>query len=650
MLDYHDIGFVRVASVSPPLQLADPLANAGIIVDIAGKAWESGHDLVLFPELSVTGYTCEDLFFLHAIQAHTRSALAGLAESSKRGGLLVVGAPWRVTDGRMFNCAFVLGQGRVLAAIPKCELPNHGEFYEKRWFVSGTDVDLDVIDADLGKFRLATRQLVRYGELCLGVELCEDLWAPHPPGIDHALAGANVIVNLSASDELIGKTSYRRDLVRMASARRLCGYVYAGAGALESTKDVVFGGHLLIAEQGRILAEGKRFSLTGEQISAELDIHAIGHERSRHATFAGARRPLNPYTRIECPAPPAMLELRRSLSRSPFVPSDESEVNARAEEIMAIQSCGLARRIQAVGCKRVILGLSGGLDSTLAALVACQALQQLDMAPDTLHAISMPGPGTTQHTRDSAAALAAQLGASLEEIDICDAVQAHLHDLQHPDGQFDHVFENAQARERTQILFDLANQRDAIVLGTGDLSELALGWCTYNGDHMASYNVNAGVPKTLVAYVVRWYAKHRASSGCAAVLERILATPISPELLPHDENGAMTQHTEDILGPFAVHDFYLYHMLRRGADPKRMLVLAALAFAGSYELEALANWLKCFLQRFARQQFKRTTLPAGPKVGSVSLSPRGDWRMPDEASLSCLIESVDSAVHEITSA
>ncbi len=628
-VNFAELGFVRVAAVAPALALGDPLTNAERLAAHLRDLARDGVSLVLFPELSLTGYSCEDLFFNTGLQQRSREALAELAAATREIAC-VVGLPWTSADGRPLNCAAMLAGGTVRGLVPKTVQPNYGEFYEQRWFVSGADVDELVEDPALGSFRLSCRQLFRLGPATVGMEICEDLWAPHPPGIDHCLAGADLILNPSASNELVAKADYRRDLVHMASARGICGYLYASSGPLESTKDIVFGGHLIACENGQPLGESERFRLDAQTLVTEIDVERLRHDRQQNQTFASAPRPTG-YHRVEAPAArPSLGGLTRRVEAHPFVPADEADFDAHASEILRIQATGLARRLLGAGTERLVLGLSGGLDSTLALLVCLDALEKLGSAPDRLSAITMPGPGTSEHTLASARQLARAAGVELREIPIGAAVHQHLEDLGHDDTG-DVVFENAQARERTQLLFNLANKHGGIVVGTGDLSELALGWCTYNADHMASYNVNASVPKTMVKYLVRWYARHRGSDALAGVLERVLDTPISPELLVADENG-VGQLTEDIIGPYELHDFFLFQIVRHGARAGKVYHLACLAFAGRYQPDVIRGWLTVFYRRFFSQQFKRTVLPPGPKVGSVSLSPRGDWRMPDEAS------------------
>ncbi len=643
MIDFTQLGFIRVAACAPCVSLAEPAENAQRIATHYRQLAGEGASLVLFPELSVTGYSCEDLFFSQALLDASRDALAVLVRATTGlDSVLVVGLPWLSVDGRLFNCAAIAARGRLLGLVPKSSQPNAAEFYEKRWFVSGDGISQRIEDPTFGACLLATDQLFAAGGARFAVEICEDLWHPDPIGNRHALAGADIIVNPSASTELIGKASYRRDLVRMASGQRICSYLYASSGPTESTKDVVFGGHLLAAEYGVLLDESPRFDLEGSELLVDFDWEKLRHDRAANTTFAASRRPAE-YALIQTGVTPTPLAaLLRDVPRHPFVPADEHEFDARAQEILAIQATGLARRQRAARASHLVIGVSGGLDSTLALLVCLDALHLTDSATAGIHALTMPGPGTSEGTLRSARALIAAAGATFVEIPIGEAVNVHLRDLNHPADQHDVVFENAQARERTQLLFNYANKVGGIVVGTGDLSELALGWCTFNGDQMSNYNVNASVPKTMIAYLVRWYARHRASDALASVLGDVLQTPISPELLPPDASGGITQTTESIIGPYELHDFFLYHYLRNGYAPHKIYALAQTAFTDGYSSDELKRWLKLFLTRFFAAQFKRTTLPPGPKVGTVSLSPRGDWRMPDEATANGLLATLDA--------
>ncbi len=631
-----------MAAVQIPVRPGDARANASAIRRAAETAAAREACLVLFPELSIAGYSCEDLFQNQGFLADVRRAIAQLASETKDlAAAIAVGAPYQAPDGRVYNAAFILHRGRVRGAIPKTHLPNAGEFYERRWFVPGGPADYGIVDELLGEFRLSRRQLFEVGRMVFAVEVCEDLWAHEPPSGAHAVAGANVILNLSASNELVAKSEYRRDLVRMQSARLDAAYVYVSCGPGESTKDVVFGGHAIIAEAGTILSEGPRFEFKGTAVFADLDIDRLMHDRARDMTFANALRPPG-YTvqRLE-PSPPPLTSLERAFSRTPFVPDTPGLVGERAREILAIQATGLARRLEASGSATAVIGISGGLDSTLALLVTVETMRRLSRPASAILAVSMPGMGTTERTRKSAADLAVRAGATFREVPIVAAVSQHFKDIGHDPSVHDVVYENSQARERTQILFDLANQHRGIVVGTGDLSELALGWCTYNGDQMANYAVNVSVPKTLVTHLVRWYAENVADGATRAVLEAILATPISPELLPPGKNGEIVQDTEKAIGPYVLHDFFLFHHERYGAGPRRIHALACRAFAGEFTPAEVRKWLRVFFERFYRQQFKRTTLPPGPKVGSVSLSPRGDLRLPDEVDPAPFLGEID---------
>ena len=641
-MNFTELGFVRVAAIQTPVRIADPAANTGAIVDAARRAAAKGAAVALFPELALSGYTCEDLFQSRDLLSGVRKGLADLArETASLPLTLIVGAPFQAADGRLYDAAFVLQGGHVRGAVPKIHLPNYGEFYERRWFSSGAGVNLPVSDDRLGEFWLSPRQLFEIGRMTFAVEVCEDLWAPAPPSGDHALAGAQVIFNLSASNDWVSKADYRRQLVQQQSGRLNAAYVYVSCGPMESTKDVVFGGHAIVAENGAIVAESARFEFDGSMTAADLDLDRIDHDRSRNMTFGASPSPRAGYGVVRLGDLPPLPTLERPFARTPFVPDDPATVSDRAREILQIQSAGLARRLQLGGCTIPVIGLSGGLDSTLAVLVAMEAVKRLGSPAATVQAVSMPGPGTTERTRQAAAALAARLGVSFREIPIGAAVSQHFKDIGHDPQTHDVVFENSQARERTQILFDLANKLRGIVIGTGDMSELALGWCTYNADHMANYAVNVSVPKTLVKHLVRWYAEHVADGATRTVLEGVLSSTISPELLPPSAQGEIVQSTEQVIGPYVLHDFFLYHHLRWGAGPRKILALAAPTFAGEFGEPEIRKWLRIFLSRFYTQQFKRTCLPPGPKVGSVSLSPRGDLRMPDEVDPTSLLRELD---------
>ncbi len=634
-MNYADHGYLRVAAFAPPVAIANPSRNAQQILGKYELLAANECSIVLTPELSLTGYSCEDLFLTEDLQRESTLALLALARATNA-TLLVVGAPLSLIDGRLVNAAFVLANGRILGAIPKSAVPNHAEFYEQRWFVSGQHIDISHTLNGFN-FQVSTKQLFRVGETYCGVELCEDLWTPQPPSAPHALHGATIILNPSASPEQVSKASYRRELVRMQSGACICAYLYASATVSESTKDVVYSGQLLAAENAVILGESELFK-SNATLLADIDWRRLRHERHVNSTFQTSSRNEN-YRIVGDETQPKLRKLHRRVATHPFVPDDLDTLDARAKTILLIQTHGLVRRLQAASTETMVIGLSGGLDSTLALLICIDAKNELALGPEAILAVTLPGPGTSTHTRKSVARLATAAELSLREIPITNAVDTHLKDIAHERND-DITFENSQARERTQILFDLANQVNGIVVGTGDLSELALGWCTYNADHMSNYNVNASVPKTLIQYLMRWYIQHRASSELAAALRRVLDTPITPELLPMIE-GKIAQRTEELVGPYELHDFFLYHFLRTGADIAKIHMLANLAFDGDYTTAEINRWMRVFFTRFHRQQFKRTVMPPGPKVGTVSLSPRGDWRMPDEADWSQILEYVD---------
>ncbi len=631
-----EFGFLRVAGAVPVCAPAQPEENARRIVELARQAEEEGARLIVFPELALTGYTIADLFLQKRMEEAVESAAGDLERDLPKSAVTLVGAPWR-SGGRLYNAALVFAGGRLCGLVPKSFLPNYKEYYEKRWFVSGRVAGSPAVrfgdrETPFGRDLLFAMSEQR--EIVLGVEICEDLWVPTPPSSYQALAGAQILANLSASDETIGKSEYRRThLVAAQSARCLAGLVYVSCGPGESSSDLVFGGHALIAENGTILSEERKFQEGPTLLVNDIDVDRLTADRDRTGSFADAAQ-ANPVSFRTVPAAPAKKPVRIAFTRRiephPFVPADPATLDARCEEVANIQSAGLVRRLRHLPGHHPVLGLSGGLDSALAALIASRSLEGLGRPPADLLAVSMPGEGTSPRTRQNAKALAECLRAEFREIDIREAVALHLHDLKHP-GACDLTYENAQARERTQILFDLSNAVKGIVVGTGDLSEIALGWCTYGGDHLSMYDVNASVPKTLVRHVVAWFAR-RAPAALAAVLTDILQTPVSPELLPPRAGGEFDQHTEAILGPYELHDFFLYHFLRAGDPPRKLLFLARHAFGDRYDEKTLVATLRIFLTRFFANQFKRNAMPDGPKVGTVALSPRGDWRMPADVS------------------
>jgi NAD+ synthase (glutamine-hydrolysing) len=638
-------GFLKIATAIPRVQVADCSYNTSCIKKLIEQAAGQNVQIVCFPELSITGYTCADLFQQQLLVEEAEKSLAGLVEETKQLNIIsIVGLPVRVGSG-LFNCAVVFGSGRIYAVVPKTHLPNYNEFYEKRWFVSSKDAVIDTITLAGQSVPFGIHLLIGSGNFRFSIELCEDLWVTVPPSSLHALMGAQLIFNLSASNEIIAKNDYLISLIAQQSARCLAGYVYAGAGFGESSQDVVFAGKGIVAENGRILSMADRFSFDEQLLVSEIDIDLLTNERQHNASFAQDGTAMFPslpeYRLIECPIPAVgSFTLTRSVSPTPFIPSG-TELDRRCEEIFSIQIGGLAKRFVHTQSKIAVIGISGGLDSTLALLVTALTFDKLSIPRTNILGITMPGFGTTGRTYNNAIDLMNSLGVTIREIDITAASLQHFNDIGHSEDIHDVTYENTQARERTQILMNIANKEGGLVIGTGDLSELAMGWCTYNGDHMSMYGVNSGVPKTLIRYLVSWVANHKVSGKSAATLSDILDTPVSPELLPTDNNGDIAQKTEDIIGPYELHDFYLYYMVRYGFSPSKIFYLAQHAFAGKYTGEVIRKWLKIFIRRFFGQQFKRSCLPDGPKVGSINLSPRGDWRMPSDAVASLWLKNID---------
>ena len=633
-------GFLKAAALSPALRVADCAYNAGQMVSALNDCAARGVKLAVFPELALTGYTCGDLFFQQALQQAALRGLGQVLEASREWDLLaLVGLPLAV-NGKLYNCAAAVCRGRLLGLVPKTCLPNYGEFYEKRHFAPG-DKRVRTVTVCGQQAPFGTQLLFRcrqMPEFVLGVELCEDLWSALPPSTFHALAGATVIANLSASDETVGKAEYRRALVANQSARLLCGYLYASAGHGESTQDMVFAGHDLIAENGTVLAETEPFR--GGSAESELDCARMLSERARNTSFVPDDEG---YQTVEFDLAVTETALTRRVDPAPFVPGDRRRRAERCELILRMQADGLAKRIEHTRAKTAVIGISGGLDSCLALLVTARAMAQLGRAASDVLAVTMPCFGTTRRTRSNAEILCQELGVTFREVNITNTVRSHFADIGH-DGQTpDVTFENSQARVRTLELMDIANLQGGFVVGTGDLSELALGWATYNGDHMSMYGVNAGVPKTLVRHLVRYEADTAPKDALRRVLLDILDTPVSPELLPA-KDGEIAQRTEELVGPYELHDFYLYYVLRFGFGPRKIFRLAQAAFAGrpEYPDEVLYRWLRSFYWRFFAQQFKRSCLPDGPKVGSVTLSPRGDWRMPSDASAAAWLAELEA--------
>ena len=624
---------IKVAAAIPGVRVADVTYNVQQIESLIAQAEGRGAEIIVFPELSLTGYSCQDLFRQQLLLDKAEEGLLGLLDFTRKLDIIaVVGLPVRI-GSLLYNCAAVVQHGSLLGLVAKTYLPNYNEFYEKRWFASSTDmIAQDIYLAGSPVHVSPDPQVFRTCDgACFGIEICEDVWAPLPPSNNLALAGADIILNLSATDELAGKHDYLLSLISQQSARMLCGYVYSSCGYGESTQDVVYGGNALICENGRLLAQGERFSLDAQLCMQQIDIDRLRSDRQNNTTFRTAQDGAQAVI-VDCkPVSPREFELIREVNPHPFIPCDD-KMEQSCEEILNIQTMGLVKRLQHTHSDKAVIGISGGLDSTLALMVVVRAFDKLGLSRKGIIGITMPGFGTTDRTHQNAVELMTSLQITQREISIAKAVTQHFQDIGHNMQQHDVTYENAQARERTQILMDVANQVGGMVIGTGDLSELALGWCTYNGDHMSMYGVNGGVPKTLVQYLIRYLAQLPAFAMQRSTLLDVVDTPISPELTPADSEGNILQKTEDLVGPYELHDFFLYYMMRFGFSPKKIFVLARHAFKNRYDDEVITKWLQTFCRRFFNQQFKRSCLPDGPKVGSVSLSPRGDWRMPSDAS------------------
>ena len=632
-------GFIRVAASTPEVKVADVEYNREQICCRIIEGRERGAKIMVFPELVLTGYTCGELFNQKPLLTKAREELKKLVDFTAGSDMLVfAGVPWEYNN-KLYNTAAAIQDGELLALIPKMCLPNYSEFYELRYFNPGFEKPVAVPWED-GYVLMGSKILFNCANvenLVVGAEICEDVWVLNPPSIGHASAGSTVIVNCSASDETTGKSDYRRSLISGQSARLLCGYIYANAGEGESTQDLVFGGQNIIAENGTMLAESRRFE--NETVYADMDLERLECERRRMTTYQTAGR--ENYVFIDFSLYEDENRPERFIDPSPFVPQDEESRNRRCEEILSIQAMGLKKRLKHTGCRSAVIGISGGLDSTLALLVTVRAFDLLGLARDKIICVTMPCFGTTDRTYHNACYLTKKLGASLLEVDIKDAVANHFRDIGHDSSVHDVTYENSQARERTQVLMDIANKYNGMVIGTGDMSELALGWATYNGDHMSMYGVNSSVPKTLVRHLVRYFADTCGEKELSEVLLDVLDTPVSPELLPPEKDGKIAQKTEDLVGPYELHDFYLYYILRYGYHPGKIYRLAVMAFEGVYDNAVILKWLKVFYRRFFSQQFKRSCLPDGPKVGSAAVSPRGDLRMPSDACSRLWLEELE---------
>ena len=636
-------GFVKVAAAVPLVQVADCFYNIEKIEGLMRQASEKGVQIIAFPELSVTGYTCLDLFAQQTLLDGAEAALLQLVSNTADLDILtIVGVPLR-TENRLINAAVVFQKGAIRGVVPKTYLPNYKEFQEQRWFTSATELRESTISIGKEEYPMGSHLLFRSGRLTAGIEICEDLWVPVPPSSLLTMEGANIIFNLSASNELIGKHAYLRSLICQQSARCMAGYVYASSGFGESSTDLVFAGNGIIAENGNLLAESPRFTMEEQLVISEIDIETLQNDRQVNTSFmygtSGLPKEKAQVVDFQVRIPDGF-SLTRPVDPHPFTPSGEA-LKERCEEIFHIQVAGLAKRLVHAHAQTAVVGISGGLDSTLALLVTVMTFDALKMPRGQIIGITMPGFGTTDRTYTNACDLIRSLGVTLKEIPIKEACLQHFRDIDHDPSVHDVTYENSQARERTQLLMDVANQKNGLVIGTGDLSELALGWATYNGDHMSMYGVNGSIPKTLVKYLVEWVANHKGDDASRLTLLDIVDTPISPELIPADENGNIKQKTEDLVGPYELHDFFLYHFLRFGSHPSKIYFLAQKAFAGIYDNATVKKWLYTFFRRFFQQQFKRSCLPDGPKVGSVSLSPRGDWRMPSDAVSRLWLEEIE---------
>ena len=633
-------GYVRVAASVPELKVANVEFNTKEVIKEIKALDKEGVQIVTFPELCLTGYTCADLFSQDILITKSKEAIKEVIDSTKLLDIIsIIGAPI-VCDNQLFNCGVVINKGEILGVVPKTYIPNYGEFYEKRWFSTSNTLTSKTINL-FGKevpigIDLVFRD-INDSKFTFGIEICEDLWSPKAPSVEAALNGATMIFNLSASNEVIGKAQYRRNLINMQSAKNVCAYIYSSSGVNESSTDLVFSGYAGISENGSMLVENERFNFKTNHIISDVDIQRLMNNRIKDISFMGIGA-INNYRVINIDLKDNNNDLKRIYDAYPFVPSNEDKRAERCSEIINIQACGLAKRIKHTGMKKCVIGISGGLDSTLAFLVIIEAYRKLGISFDNLIGVTMPGFGTTGRTYNNALTLMRNYGVTMHEVSIKEASLQHFKDIGLEETDRSVTYENTQARERTQILMDIANKEGGLVIGTGDLSELALGWCTYNGDHMSMYAVNTSIPKTLVRYLVKYFADIEQNEECKKTILDILDTPISPELLPPSKDGKIEQQTESVVGPYILHDFFLYHFMRYGASPDKIKYIASKTFDGMYDEETIDKWLKFFIKRFFNQQFKRSCLPDGPKVGTISVSPRGDLRMPSDADSSIWLE------------
>ncbi len=633
-------GYVRVAASVPELKVANVEFNTKEVIKEIKALDKEGVQIVTFPELCLTGYTCADLFSQDILITKSKEAIKEVIDSTKLLNIIsIIGVPI-VCDNQLFNCGVVISKGEILGVVPKTYIPNYGEFYEKRWFSTSNTLTSKTINL-FGKevpigIDLVFRD-INDSKFTFGIEICEDLWSPKAPSVEAALNGATMIFNLSASNEVIGKAQYRRNLINMQSAKNVCAYIYSSSGVNESSTDLVFSGYAGISENGSMLVENERFNFKTNHIISDVDIQRLMNNRIKDISFMGIGA-INNYRVIDIDLKDNNNDLKRIYDAYPFVPSNEDKRAERCSEIINIQACGLAKRIKHTGMKKCVIGISGGLDSTLAFLVIIEAYRKLGISFDNLIGVTMPGFGTTGRTYNNALTLMKNYGVTMHEVSIKEASLQHFKDIGLEETDRSVTYENTQARERTQILMDIANKEGGLVIGTGDLSELALGWCTYNGDHMSMYAVNTSIPKTLVRYLVKYFADIEQNEECKKTILDILDTPISPELLPPSKDGKIEQQTESVVGPYILHDFFLYHFMRYGASPDKIKYIASKTFGGMYDEETIDKWLKFFIKRFFNQQFKRSCLPDGPKVGTISVSPRGDLRMPSDADSSIWLE------------